>query len=95
MIGGQGWPIRGGAQLIPPSTVVGDGGIPLSELPSPLPLDVISLDADALAQMKQWYPAEHHHRLLVGPDVGKPQPQTAPEKETSAVFLPRQPVGEA
>jgi hypothetical protein len=52
--------------------MVGDGGIPLSELPTPLPLDTISLDAEAFAKMKEWYPLEHQHRLLVGPDVGAP-----------------------
>jgi hypothetical protein len=79
MIGGQGWPIAGGLRLLPPGTLVGDGGIPLAELPTPMPIDAISLDADALAQMKQWYGSELHHRLLVGPDVGKaPQTTSAP-----------------
>ena len=91
-IGGQGWPVNGGLRLIPASTLISDDGdpsaIPLKELPLPLPIDAISLDADALAQMKAWYPVEHHHRLLYGPDVGK-TPQTtsgasSPKKQSSA-----------
>jgi hypothetical protein len=85
-IGGQGWPVNGGLRLIPASTLISDDGdpsaIPLKELPLPLPIDAISLDADALAKMKQWYGGELHHRLLIGNDVGKPQTASQP-KDTS------------
>jgi len=83
MIGGQGWPIAGGARLIPAGTLVGDGGIPLAELPSPMPMDAVSLDDAAYAQMREWYPY-HLHMLLVGPDVGKATAQTASFTEKGA-----------
>jgi hypothetical protein len=82
-IGGQGWPIAGGARLIPAATLIGDGGIPLSELPTPLPIDSISLDDAALAQMRAWYPLDQH-RLVFGPDVGKAPAQTTSAPKKSA-----------
>jgi hypothetical protein len=69
-IGGAGWPIAGGARLIPAGTIVGDGGIPLADLPLPLPMDAVALDDEALAMLHQWYPY-HHYALKVGPTVGK------------------------
>jgi hypothetical protein len=80
-IGGQGWPITG--RLIPAATIVGDGGIPLSELPSPMPMDSVALDDEALAMLRQWYP-DHHYALKAGPDVGK-APTAQTESETSSV----------
>jgi hypothetical protein len=77
-IGPQGWPIAGGARLIPVATIVGDGGIPLAELPSPLPPDVVALDDAAHAQMREWYP-DHIHMLRVGPDVGKKKQRKDPD----------------
>jgi hypothetical protein len=71
------WPIQGGARLLPGGTLISDDGdpsaIPLGEVPRPLPLNSISLDAAALAQMRQWYGPALWHHLLVGPDVGKAQ----------------------
>jgi hypothetical protein len=87
MIGGQGWPIAGGARLLPSGTLVSDDGdplaIPLSELPVPLPLNSVSLDDAALAQMRAWYPSYHHHMLLAGPDVGKPQQAASVPKKSA------------
>ena len=84
-IGTGGWPLRGGLWLIPAASIISDDGdptaIPLSDVPRPLPLNSISLDTAALAQMKQWYGPALHHHLLVGPDVGKPPAATsAPQK---------------
>ena len=62
-IGGQGWPIAGGARLIPAGTIVGDGGIPLKELPMPLPIDAEAMDADAALQMLEWYGSELWHQI--------------------------------
>jgi hypothetical protein len=76
-IGGQGWPVQGGARLIPAGTIVGDGGIPTSELPMPMPIDAVALDDEAAAAMKAWYP-DQLYRLHFGPDVG------APKKRSSA-----------
>ena len=75
MIGGQGWPVNGGAWLISAGTLVGDGGIPLAVLPSPLPIDCISLDSAAWSAMQQWYAyspstqVDQRYRLLKGPGV--------------------------
>jgi hypothetical protein len=49
--------------------------IPLSTVPTPLPLNAISLDAAAFAQMQQWYAQtattmlDQRHRLLKAPGV--------------------------
>jgi hypothetical protein len=79
--------LRGGLWLIPADSVISDDGdpltIPLRDVPTPLPLNSVSLDADALAMMKQWYGSERHHRFLVGPDVGKPQTAMAPQKRSA------------
>jgi hypothetical protein len=53
--------------------VVGDGGIPTSELPMPMPLNAKALDDDAAEAMLKWY-ANHNgldltHQLLFGPDI--------------------------
>jgi hypothetical protein len=73
------WPVQGGARCIPAGTIVGDGGIPTSELPM-LPINAMAMDDEAARLMRQLYPTEIH-RLMVGPDVGKSQP---PKKRTSA-----------
>jgi hypothetical protein len=72
MIGGQGWPIAGGALLLPPGTIIDST---TWTGPLPMPIDVISLDAAAFAQMQQWYGAtaatmvDQRHRLLKAPGV--------------------------
>jgi len=72
MIGGQGWPIQGGALLLPPGTII-DGTTWTG--PLPMPIDVISLDSASFAQMQQWYAptastmVDQRHRLLKAPGV--------------------------
>ena len=89
MISGQGWPVQGGARLLPAGTIVSDDGdpsaIPTSELPMPMPMDCVAMDDEAAAQMRAWYPY-HQYMLLFGPDVGK---ETMTEKETSAASPPQ------
>ena len=68
-IGGGGWPV--GPILIPAGTIV-SGEAPTWNgiaLPLPMPIDAVALDREAAAMMRRWYPAEHHHRLMFGPDV--------------------------
>jgi hypothetical protein len=72
MIGGQGWPIAGGALLLPPGTIIDSA---TWTGPLPMPIDVISLDAAAFAQMQQWYGysattmVDLRYRLLKAPGV--------------------------
>jgi hypothetical protein len=56
----HGWSV--GQWYVPVGTIIDDrmqwlGSIPL---PPPLPLNAYSLDAEALAMMKQWYPDQWH-----------------------------------
>ena len=79
IIGTGGWPLAGGARLLPPNTIISDDGdpltIPLSTVPTPLPLNAISLDSAAFAQMQQWYAqtattmVDQRYRLLKAPGV--------------------------
>jgi hypothetical protein len=79
MVGGQGWPIAGGLRLLPPATIISDDGdplaIPLTSVTTPLPIDCVSLDAAAFAQMQQWYAyspstmVDQRYRLLKAPGV--------------------------
>jgi hypothetical protein len=73
------WPVAGGARLLPAGTIVGDGGIPASELPSPMPINAMALDDEAAQMMRQWYP-DQLFRLHFGPDVGM---QTAAPQASS------------
>ena len=57
------WPVRGGAWCIPAGTIVGDGGIPASELPMPMPLNAEAMDEASALQMLHWYPPEHWHLI--------------------------------
>jgi hypothetical protein len=78
-IGTGGWPVAGGLRLLPAGTIVSDDGdplaIPLATLPMPMPLNTVSLDAAAFAQMRAWYapsasiPIELRHWLLKAPGV--------------------------
>jgi hypothetical protein len=70
-IGGQGWPVNGGATLIPAGTIV-EGEPPTWNhmiLPLPLPIDATPLDDDAALEMLKWYEPEHWHRLQFGPGI--------------------------
>jgi hypothetical protein len=78
-IGTGGWPLRGGLWLIPAASIISDDGdpltIPLSAVPTPLPLNAVSLDAAAWSQMQAWYGyststmVDQRYRLLKGPGV--------------------------
>ena len=71
-IGGQGWPVNGGATLIPAGTIV-EGEPPTWNhmiLPLPLPIDATPLDDDAALEMLKWYEPGHWHRLRGGQDEG-------------------------
>jgi hypothetical protein len=70
-IGGGGWPVNGGATLIPAGTMV-EGEPPTwngMTLPLPMPIDATPLDAEAAEAMLRWYEPEHWHRLLFGPGI--------------------------
>ena len=67
-IGGGGWPVNGGATLIPAGTIVeGDPSWNGMTLPMPMPINAVPLDADAAQLMLGWYEPEHWHRLRFGP----------------------------
>jgi hypothetical protein len=81
-VGAQGWPIMGGAILIPASTVLTGPppiiwqGITLPvDADRPMPIDSISIDQAAMDQMRVWYSQglpdlpDRRHRLLKGPGV--------------------------
>jgi hypothetical protein len=71
LIGGGGWPVNGGAMLIPAGTIV-EGEPPTwnhMTLPQPLPIDAVALDDEAAEAMRRWYPPEQHYRLLYGLNV--------------------------
>jgi hypothetical protein len=58
-ISGWGYPISGGAVLIPPGTILDSAswsfnGVPL---PAPPPSNAVCLDADAYNTMLKYYPA--------------------------------------
>jgi hypothetical protein len=78
MIGEGGWPV--GARLLPAGTIVGEGGIPTTELPMPLPINAVALDDAAAQMMRAWY-HDQLHRLVFGPDVGKATPKKQPAKK--------------
>jgi hypothetical protein len=76
------WPH--GAVTIPAGTeiIVGpDGTATYNHMPLtlPLPINAQAMDDEALDLMKRWYGRELWHRLLVGPDVGKPAAQNTSE----------------
>jgi hypothetical protein len=50
----------------------------------PMPLDAKSMDDEAAALMRHWYPPEMWHRLLYGPDVGKAAPAQTTAADTPA-----------
>ena len=72
MVGGQGWPVNGGLLLLTPGTIIDST---TWTGPLPMPIDAISLDAAAFAQMQQWYGPtaetmiDQRHRLLKAPGV--------------------------
>ena len=78
------WQLMGpwshGAVCIPASTEIvavagptGELTVTYNHMPLtlPMPLDAKSMDDEAAALMRHWYPPEMWHRLLYGPDVGK------------------------
>jgi hypothetical protein len=81
MVGGAGWPVNGGAWLIPAGTmlegVARDGELVEAPkwneapLPMPMPLDVVALDEDAALMMLKWYGPEHWHRIIFGPNIDR------------------------
>jgi hypothetical protein len=66
----HGWPIEGGAKLIPVGTVLDgdDWTWQGSTLPQPPPINCIALDQSAYDELLKHYPY-YPHLILSGPDV--------------------------
>jgi hypothetical protein len=72
MIAGKGWPIAGGAWLIPPNTLI--DSTTWTNLPTPMPLDCIAQDTASAQQMLVWWSVDYGRlwpQIVFAPGVNR------------------------